>query len=147
MFSTQVCEMGGIPNLGETPVLVRPMQNCAASLRTPFVRRQSNRKSAWQKRRFLTVRGTSQELRRYVQNWTAPCVKFDAPLFDLNIQEPSETQRNACLTLDVPLPVVVLNEYVRKHFSMLMELSDSVSLSNAGGRLRIKCTVCGLWEE
>ena len=55
--------------------------------------------------------------------------------------------RNACLTLDVPLPVVVLNEYVRKHFSMLMELSDSVSLSNAGGRLRIKCTVCGLWEE
>jgi len=36
---------------------------------------------------------------------------------------------------------------VRKHFSMLMELSDSVSLSNAGGRLRIKCTVCGLWEE
>lgn len=65
----------------------------------------------------------------------------------MNIQEPSETQRSACLTLDVPLPVVVLNEYVRKHFSMLMELSDSVSLSNAGGRLRIKCTVCGLWEE
>ena len=56
-------------------------------------------------------------------------------------------RRSACLTLDVPLPVVVLNEYVRKHFSMLMELSDSVSLSNAGGRLRIKCTVCGLWEE
>ena len=28
-----------------------------------------------------------------------------------------------------------------------VELSDSVSLSNAGGRLRIKCTVCGLWEE
>lgn len=66
---------------------------------------------------------------------------------DLNIQEPSETQRNACLTLDVPLPVVVLNEYVRKHFSMLMKLSDSVSLSNAGGRLCIGCTVCGLWEE
>ena len=64
-----------------------------------------------------------------------------------NIQEPSETHRGACLTVDVPLPVVVLNEYVRKHFSMLMELSDSVSLSNAGGRLRIKCTVCGLWEE
>ena len=80
-FFAQVCEMGGIPNLGETPVLVRPMQNCAASLRTPFVRRQSNRKSAWQKRRFLTVRDISQELRRYVQNWTAPCVKFDAPLF------------------------------------------------------------------
>ena len=66
---------------------------------------------------------------------------------NLNIQEPLETRRSACLTLDVPLPVVVLNEYVRKHFSMLMELSDSVSLSNAGGRLRIKCTVCGLWEE
>ena len=65
----------------------------------------------------------------------------------MNIQEPSETQRSACLTLDVPLPVVVLNEYVRKHFSMLMELSDSVSLSNAGGRLCIGCTVCGLWEE
>ena len=65
---------------------------------------------------------------------------------DLNIQEPSETHRSASLTLDVPLPVVVLNEYVRKHFSMLMELSDSVSLSNAGGRLRIQCTVCGLWE-
>ena len=64
-----------------------------------------------------------------------------------DIQEPSETRRSACLILDVPLPVVVLNEYVRKHFSMLMELSDSVSLSNAGGRLRIKCTVCGLWEE
>ena len=54
---------------------------------------------------------------------------------NLDIQEPSETRRSACLTLDVPLPVVVLNEYVRKHFS------------NAGGRLRIKCTVCGLWEE
>lgn len=64
-----------------------------------------------------------------------------------DIQEPLETRRSACLILDVPLPVVVLNEYVRKHFSMLMELSDSVSLSNAGGRLRIKCTVCGLWEE
>ena len=68
-------------------------------------------------------------------------------LGNLDIQEPSETRRSACLILDVPLPVVVLNEYVRKHFSMLMELSDSVSLSNAGGRLRIKCTVCGLWEE
>ena len=67
--------------MGDTPALVRSMQNCAASLRTPFVRRQSNRKSAWQKRRFLTVRDTSQELRRYVQNWTAPCVKFDAPIF------------------------------------------------------------------
>ena len=66
---------------------------------------------------------------------------------NLDIQEPSETRRSACLILDVPLPVVVLNEYVRKHFSMLMELSDSVSLSNAGGRLRIECTVCGLWEE
>lgn len=66
---------------------------------------------------------------------------------NLDIQEPLETRRSACLILDVPLPVVVLNEYVRKHFSMLMELSDSVSLSNAGGRLRIKCTVCGLWEE
>ena len=65
----------------------------------------------------------------------------------LTIQEPTETRSSASLTLDVPLPVVVLNEYVRKHFSMLMELSDSVSLSNAGGRLRIKCTVCGLWEE
>lgn len=65
----------------------------------------------------------------------------------LTIQEPTETRFSASLTLDVPLPVVVLNEYVRKHFSMLMELSDSVSLSNAGGRLRIKCTVCGLWEE
>lgn len=66
---------------------------------------------------------------------------------NLNIQEPSETRRSASLTLDVPLPVVVLNEYVRKHFSMLMELSDSVSLSNAGGWLRIGCTVSGLWEE
>ena len=28
-----------------------------------------------------------------------------------------------------------------------MELSDSVSLSNAGGRLRIRCTACWLWEE
>ena len=65
----------------------------------------------------------------------------------LTIQEPTETRFSASLTLDVPLPVVVLNEYVRKHFSMLMELSDSVSLSNAGGRLRIGCTVCGLWEE
>lgn len=62
----------------------------------------------------------------------------------LTIQEPTETRFSASLTLDVPLPVVVLNEYVRKHFSMLMELSDSVSLSNAGGRLRIGCTVCGL---
>ena len=35
---------------------------------------------------------------------------------NLNIQEPLETRRSACLTLDVPLPVVVLNEYVRKHF-------------------------------
>ena len=54
---------------------------------------------------------------------------------------------SSSLTLDVPLPVVVLNEYVRKHFSMLMELSDSVSLSNAGSSLRIGCTVCGLWEK
>ena len=65
----------------------------------------------------------------------------------LTIQEPAEARSSASLTLDVPLPVVVLNENVRKHFSMLMELSDSVSLSNAGGRLRIGCTVCGLWEK
>ena len=39
---------------------------------------------------------------------------------NLDIQEPLETRRSACLTLDVPLPVVVLNEYVRKHFSMLV---------------------------
>lgn len=65
----------------------------------------------------------------------------------MSIQEPTEARSSASLTLDVPLPVVVLNEYVRKHFSMLMELSDSVSLSNAGGRLRIGCTVCGLWEK
>lgn len=65
----------------------------------------------------------------------------------LNIQGPSETRRSADLTLDVPLPVVVLNKQVRKHFSMLMELSDSVTLSNAGGRLRIGCTVCGLWKK
>ena len=43
-FFTQVCEMGGIPNLGDTPVLERSMQNCAASLRTFFIRRQSDRK-------------------------------------------------------------------------------------------------------
>ena len=36
---------------------------------------------------------------------------------------------------------------VKKMKEVLMELSDSVSLSNAGGRLRIKCTVFGLWEE
>ena len=65
----------------------------------------------------------------------------------LTIQEPTETRSSASLTLDVPLPVVVLNEYVRKHFAMLMEFSDSVSLSNAGGRLRIGCTVCGLSEK
>ncbi len=65
----------------------------------------------------------------------------------LTIQEPTETRFSASLTLDVPLPVVVLNEYVRKHFSMLMELSDSISLSSFGSRLRIGCTVCGLWEK
>ena len=65
----------------------------------------------------------------------------------LTIQEPTETRSSASLTLDVPLPVVVLNEYIRKHFSMLMELSDSVFLSNVGSRLRIGCTVCGLWEK
>ena len=65
----------------------------------------------------------------------------------LTIQEPTETRSSASLTLDVPLPVVVLNEYIRKHFSMLMELSDSVSLSSADGRLRIGCTVCGVREK
>lgn len=65
----------------------------------------------------------------------------------LTIQELAETRSSASLTLDVPLPVVVLNEYVRKHFSMLMELSDSVSLSSVGGRLRIGCTVCGVREK
>ncbi len=65
----------------------------------------------------------------------------------MTIQEPTEARSSASLTLDVPLPVVVLNEYVRKHFAMLMEFSDSVSLSNTGGRLRIGCTVCGLWEK
>ena len=54
----------------------------------------------------------------------------------LTIQEPTETRSSASLTLDV-----------RKHFSMLMELSDSISLSSFGSRLRIGCTVCGLWEK
>lgn len=64
---------------------------------------------------------------------------------NLDIQEPLETRRSACLTLDVPLPVVVLNEYVRKHFSMLMELSDSVSLSNvaAGCASSVRSADCG----
>lgn len=66
-FFAQVCEMGGIPNLGETPVLVRPMQNCAASLRTPFVRRQSNRKLDSKRGRFLTFEDTSPELGRCAQ--------------------------------------------------------------------------------
>ena len=65
----------------------------------------------------------------------------------MTIQEPTEARSSASLTLDVPLPVAVLNEYVRKHFSMLMELSDSISLSSFGSRLRIGCTVCGLWEK
>ena len=65
----------------------------------------------------------------------------------LTVQEPSEHRPNACLTLGVPLPVVVLNDSVRRHFSMLMALSDSISLSGAGGCLRIGCTVCGAWES
>ena len=82
-FFAQVCEMGGIPNLGETPVLVRPMQNCAASLRTPFVRRQSNRK-------LDSKRGVSSLLRIPPQNWGdvlnferkffQMCPKLDRPL-------------------------------------------------------------------
>ena len=34
----------------------------------------------------------------------------------LTVQEPSEHRPNACLTLGVPLPVVVLNASVRRHF-------------------------------
>ena len=66
---------------------------------------------------------------------------------DLTVQAPSESRPSACLTLDVPLPVVVLNASVRRHFSMLMTLSDSVSLSVVGGSLRIGCTVCCAREK
>lgn len=52
---------------------------------------------------------------------------------NLDIQEPSETRRSACLTLDVPLPVVVLNEYVRKHFSMLNSATVYHCLMQAAG--------------
>lgn len=64
---------------------------------------------------------------------------------NLDIQEPSETRRSACLTLDVPLPVVVLNEYVRKHFPCLWSSATAYRcpMQAAGCASSVRSADCG----
>ena len=66
----------------------------------------------------------------------------------VTVRPPENTARNAMVMLDIPLPVGIFNESVRKRLSVLIASADDVSFAAPSGEsMRISFGVQGVWED
>lgn len=66
----------------------------------------------------------------------------------VTVRPPENTARNAMVMLDIPLPVGIFNESVRKRLSALIASADDVSFAAPSGEtLRITFGIQGVWKE
>ena len=84
---------------------------------------------------FTEIRQESEELARLMRG-------------ALTVRPPESASRNAMVMIDLPLPVGIFNESVKRRLARLIEKADDVSFAAPGGEsLRVTFGVQGVWED
>ena len=84
---------------------------------------------------FTEIRQESEELARLMRG-------------ALTVRPPESASRNAMVMIDLPLPVGIFNESVKRRLARLIEKADDVSFAAPGEKsLRVTFGVQGVWED